>query len=81
MNDKEVDISKVLLSALAIGKEDLAELKPYLKEGHADRKAALDSLIVARKAITCDSFRGHTGGFDAHINLDSTSAMFRGKAI
>lgn len=71
-----VDIPKILLSALAVVKEDEKELMPYLKRGTIDPTWSLDSLVAARRAITCDKFEGNTQGFDAHITLDTARVVF-----
>ncbi len=75
-NDSSLDIPMVLLSALAIDREDEADLSLYLKKGRIDRDLSLDSLVVTRRAVTCDHFKGNTKGFYAHIESDSTSVVF-----
>lgn len=74
--DTIVDIPKVLLSVLAIDKADEKELMPYLKKGSINTGLSLDSLVSVRSALACDDFTGHTRGFDAHIDLDSTRIVF-----
>lgn len=74
--DPTLDIPKILLSALAIDKEDEAELSPYLKRGDIFQNLSLDSLVARRRAITCDKFLGNTEGLDAHIDLDTARVVF-----
>lgn len=75
-SDKEADIPLILLSALAIDKDDEEELSPYMRKSGLDGNLSLDSLVAVRGAISCDSFIGHSRGFDAHISLDSASVVF-----
>lgn len=74
--DRNKDIPMLLLSALAIDKADEDELKPYLRKATPGATLSLDSLVAARSATACDSFTGHTRGFDAHISLDSARVVF-----
>lgn len=75
-HDINADIPKALLVALAVEKKDEKELMPYLKKGRIDTTGSLDSLVAARRTITCDKFEGNTQGFDAHINLDTARVVF-----
>lgn len=74
--DGNIDIPKVLLSAIAIDREDEKELSRYLKKGRIDSTLSLDSLVNERRSVTCDSFIGHSRGIDAHITLDSMRLVF-----
>lgn len=76
MHNEGIDIPMILLSALAIDKADEKELSPYLKKSRIYGNVRLDSLVAARKALTCNSFKGHSQGFNAHIQLDSASVVF-----
>ena len=75
-HDKEVDIPMMLLSALAIDKDDEVTLSPYMRNDELEGSLSLDSLIAVRSAISCDKFTGHCRGFNAHIDLDSASVIF-----
>lgn len=75
-SDDIIDIPKIALSALIIDKGDEKELSPYLKRGIINENARLDSLVMSRRAVTCDCFTGHVRGFDAHISLDSAAVVF-----
>lgn len=74
--DRDRDIPLLLLSSLAIDKADEAELSAYLRKGDMHTPLSLDSLTSRRRAVACDTFRGHTSGFDAHIRLDSAGVVF-----
>lgn len=74
--ERNVDLPVVVLSGIAIEKDDEPELAPYLRKGVIDENVDLDSLVSARRAVACDSFIGHTRGFDAHICLDSAKVVF-----
>ena len=74
--DSTLDIPKLLLSALAIEKKDEPVLRPYLKKADIHTELSFDSILNARRSVCCDSFIGHTRGFDAHIDLDSTAVVF-----
>lgn len=74
--DKEADIPMMLLSALAINRDDEKALSPYMKKGKLDCTLTLDSLVAVRSSISCDCFTGHSRGFDAHIALDSIGVVF-----
>lgn len=71
-----VDIPKLVLSSLAIRASDESELSQYLSKGAIDPNLQLDSLVLARRSIACDRFKGHTMGFDAHISLDTSRVIF-----
>ncbi len=75
-DDNDADIPRILLSALSIDKEDVGELSNFLLPGIVAGDLQLDSLVEHRRSIACDSFRGHSRGFDAHIDLDSTRVVF-----
>lgn len=74
--DSALDVPKLLLSALAVEKNDEPALSPYLEKADIPTELSLDSLVNGRRTVCCDSFIGHTRGFDAHINLDSTAVVF-----
>ncbi|MDE6691772.1 MAG: YfhO family protein, partial [Muribaculaceae bacterium] len=74
--DDGFDTPLHLLSALMIDRTDEKALSPYLRPGSIDVDVSLDSVVNARRAITCDRFRGHTKGLDAHIDLDTTRVVF-----
>lgn len=74
--DNTPDIPKILLSSLSIDRKDEEELRPFLRKGVINPSANLDSLVAARRSAICDSFSGHTRGFDAHISLDSAMVVF-----
>lgn len=75
-HDNTLDIPKVLLSSLSIDRNDEEELRPFLRRGMINPSANLDSLVAARRSAVCDSFSGHSRGFDAHISLDSAMVVF-----
>lgn len=74
--DDGFDTPLLLLSALMIDESDERELAPFLSPGRIDENVSLDSVVNARRAITCDSFRGHSKGLDAHIDIDTTRVVF-----
>lgn len=74
--EEKTDIPKILLSALAVEAKDEAELSPFLRKAHVCSDISLDSVIGRRRAVVCDRFSGHSQGFDAHINLDSSMVVF-----
>lgn len=75
-SDRQADIPKLVLSALAIKKSDEKELSQYLRKGDIGLNVSLDSLVEKRRVEVCKKFEGNSMGFDADIFLDSARVVF-----
>lgn len=70
------DIPLLLLDNLAIDKEDIPSLTPYLTEGHINTSITLDSVVQQRSAHVCSNFRGTTKGFTSETAFDKNRVVF-----
>ena len=65
-----------LLANLSIEKEDEAEINKYLQKGKIFVGNDLDSIVNARRVITCHQFSGTSKGFTASINTPKDAIVF-----
>lgn len=69
------DILRGMLASLLIDKADEPELSRYMSPVEFRDSLPFDSLVAARSAYTCDSFRGDSHGFTATISLPDTMVV------
>lgn len=72
----DVDIPLLLLDNLAINKEDIPALSPYLTKGKIDTSITLDSVVPKRRSHTVIDFRGDTKGFTARTAFNKERVVF-----
>ncbi len=69
------DILRGMLASVLIDKADETELSRYMSPVEFRDSLPLDSLVAARRACTCDSFKGDSHGFTATISLPDTMVV------
>lgn len=72
---KSHDILRGMLASLLIDKADEPELSRYMSPVEFRDSLPFDSLVAARRAYTCDSFKGDTHGFTATVSLPDTMVI------
>ena len=72
----QANIPLQLLANLSIEKEDEAEIGKYIQKGGIYQGNNLDSIVDARKQISCHKFVGTTKGFTASINNPKDAVVF-----
>lgn len=75
-NDAPVDIPLQLLANLTVNKNDMPEVKKYLRQGKYTEQLSIDSLHHVRSKHTCHYFEGDSKGFTAKIQMDRDNLVF-----
>lgn len=73
---KSTDIPLLLLSSLAVPKEEQCFVRPYLHRAKISDHLSLDSLCEARRQSCCTTFTGTTSGFTSSITLHNNNIVF-----
>lgn len=75
LNDS-IDLWKPMLDNLVVEDADTLIAAKWLKRGHINLTARLDSLVEARRAVTAEKFEGNRRGFTVKFNSPQEAFYF-----